>query len=227
VAAAAELAAAAGAVLAVDNTVPTPVHTNPLRLGAGIVMHSCTKYLNGHDDVVAGALVTDGSVPELWQRIGLQRQLAGQVPGALETYLLVRGLRTLTARMRMISPTALAIAEHFSEHAAVERVAYPGLPRDPGHRVASAQMTGGFSGMMSLFLRAGGQAALQVAKRTRLFLPATSLGGTASLIEHRFTFEGPGSRSPENMVRLSIGLEDPGELIADLEDAIGPARAAA
>jgi cystathionine gamma-synthase len=224
VAAVGEMAARAGAVLAVDNTVPTPLHTNPLRLGAGIVMHSCTKYLNGHDDVVAGALVTDGSVPELWQRIQLQRRLAGQLPGALETYLLVRGMRTLGARMRVVSPSALAIAEHFSEHPAVARVAYPGLPSDPGHKVASGQMVGGYSGMLSLFLRGAPQTALEVAKRTRLFLPATSLGGTASLIEHRYTFEGAGSRSPQNMLRLSVGLEDTGDLVADLEEAIADAQ---
>ncbi|MEV4824276.1 aminotransferase class I/II-fold pyridoxal phosphate-dependent enzyme [Micromonospora sp. NPDC049274] len=227
VAAAADLAAAAGAVLAVDNTVPTPVHTNPLRLGAGIVMHSCTKYLNGHDDVVAGALVTDGSVPELWSRIQLQRQLAGQVPGSLEAYLLQRGMRTLTVRMRAISQSASAFAEHFSEHPAVERVAYPGLASDPGHKVAQSQMTGGYSGMLSVFLRGGREVALETAKATELFLPATSLGGTASLIEHRFTFEGPGSRSPENMVRISIGLEDTAELIADLDQAISRARTVA
>ncbi|MFG1650204.1 trans-sulfuration enzyme family protein [Micromonospora sp. NPDC049275] len=227
VAAAADLAATAGAVLAVDNTVPTPVHTNPLRLGAGIVMHSCTKYLNGHDDVVAGALVTDGSVPELWSRIQLQRQLAGQVPGSLEAYLLQRGMRTLTVRMRAISQSALAFAEHFSEHPAVERVAYPGLISDPGHKVAQSQMTGGYSGMLSVFLRGGREVALETAKATELFLPATSLGGTASLIEHRFTFEGPGSRSPENMVRISIGLEDTAELIADLDQAISRARTVA
>ena len=227
VAAAAELAAAAGAVLAVDNTVPTPVHTNPLRLGASIVMHSCTKYLNGHDDVVAGALVTDGSVPELWSRIQLQRQLAGQVPGSIEAYLLQRGMRTLTVRMRAISQSALAFAEHFNEHPAVERVAYPGLASDPGHKVAQSQMIGGYSGMLSVFLHGGREVALRTAKATELFLPATSLGGTASLIEHRFTFEGPGSRSPENMVRISIGLEDTTELIADLDQAISRARTVA
>ncbi|BCJ40857.1 cystathionine gamma-synthase [Actinoplanes ianthinogenes] len=220
VAAVAQLARQAGALLAVDNTVATPVHTNPLLLGASIVMHSATKYLNGHDDVMAGGLVTDGSVPELWERLKEQRRLAGQIPGTLEAYLLQRGMRTLTVRMPAVSRSAMEIATYFSEHPLVERVAYPGLASDPGHRVAAKQMSGGFSGMMSVFLRAKGGAALETAKATELFLPATSLGGTASLIEHRFTFEGPGSRSPENMVRLSVGLEDTGELIADLEQAI-------
>lgn len=228
IAAVAEIADGAGAILCVDNTVPTPVHTNPLKLGAHLVMHSCTKYLNGHDDVVAGALVSDGSKPELWRRLTLQRQLAGQLLGGLDAYLLLRGMKSLSARMRMISPSAQTIAEHFADHPQVERVAYPGLPSDPGHEVAAAQMTGGYSGMMALYVRGGLDVSLGVAKQTELFIPATSLGGTASLIEHRYTFEGgAGSRSPQNLVRLSIGLEEPSDLIADLEGAIGRARSAA
>jgi cystathionine gamma-synthase len=220
VAASAEIAHAAGALVGVDNTVATPVHTQPLTLGADIVMHSCTKYLNGHDDVVAGALVTADAESPLWQRIRLQRQLGGAVPDAWSTYLLVRGLRTLVARMRWASASALTVAQHFAQHPAIERVAYPGLESDPGHRVAARQMRGGFSGMLSLFVRGDVEPSLSVAKRTGLFLRATSLGGTASLIEHRFTFEGPGSRSPRNMLRLSIGLEDPADLVADLEQAM-------
>ncbi|WP_029288532.1 PLP-dependent aspartate aminotransferase family protein [Cellulomonas sp. HZM] len=224
VAASAEIAHDAGAVVAVDNTVATPVHTQPLELGADLVMHSCTKYLNGHDDVVAGALVTADSDAPLWQRIRLQRQLGGAVPDAWSTYLLVRGLRTLVARMRWASASALTIAEHFADHPAIERVAYPGLATDPGHAVAARQMRGGFSGMLSLFVRGDVEPSLGVARGTRLFLRATSLGGTASLVEHRFTFEGPRSRSPRNMLRLSIGLEDPADLVADLEQAIEGAR---
>lgn len=220
VAAAADIAHAAGALLGVDNTVATPVHTRPLALGADIVMHSATKYLNGHDDVVAGALVCAEQSGELWSRVRLHRQLAGAVPGAVEVYLLLRGLRTLAARMRWISESALAVAEHFSEHPAIERVAYPGLPSDPGHEVARRQMTGGFSGMLSLFVRGEVEPALSVAKGTQVFFRATSLGGTASLIEHRFTFEGPGSRSPRNMLRLSIGLEETSDLVADLENSL-------
>jgi len=224
VAAVAEIADGAGAVLAVDNTVPTPIHTNPLALGAHLVMHSCTKYLNGHDDVMAGALITDGSKPELWRRLMLQRQLAGQVLGGLDAYLLLRGMKTLSARMRVISPSALAIAEHFDDHPDIERVAYPGLAGDAGHKIAAAQMTGGYSGMLALLVRGGLRVSLDVARQTELFIPATSLGGTASLIEHRYTFEGAGSRTPENLLRLSIGLEDPGDLIADIEGAIARAR---
>jgi cystathionine gamma-synthase len=221
IAAVAQIANGAGATLCVDNTVPTPVHTNPLLLGAHLVMHSCTKYLNGHDDVVAGALITDGSKPELWRRLTLQRQLAGQLLGGLEAYLLLRGMKSLNARMRVISQSALAIAEHFASHPQVERVAYPGLASDPGHEVAAAQMTGGYSGMMALYIRGGLDVSLRVAKQTALFIPATSLGGTASLIEHRYTFEGgAGSSTPQNLVRLSIGLEEPSDLIADLEGAI-------
>ena len=223
-AASAESAHAAGALRGVDNTGATPCHTRPLERGADIVMHSATKYLNGHDDVVAGGLVTAGTAPVLWDRIRLHRQLAGPLPGALETYLLVRGMRTLVARMRWVSASALAIAEHFAVHPAIERVAYPGLVSDPGHRVARRQMVGGYSGMLSLYVRGDVEPALTVARSTQLFLRATSLGGTASLVEHRFTFEGAGSRSPRNMLRLSIGLEDTDDLVADIEDALKAAQ---
>jgi cystathionine gamma-synthase len=220
IAAAAEVAHAGGALVAIDNTVATPIHTQPLTLGADLVMHSATKYLNGHDDVIAGALVVADADLPLWPRIRMHRQLAGALPGSLETYLLIRGMRTLAARMRWVSASALEVAEHFCDHPAVERVAYPGLAGDPGHDIARRQMKGGFSGMMSLFLTADSDRTLAVASSTQIFFPATSLGGTASLIEHRFTFEGPTSRSPVNMLRLSIGLEDPADLIADLEQAI-------
>jgi cystathionine gamma-synthase len=227
IAAFAEVAHAAGALLAVDNTVPTPIHTRPLALGADLVMHSCTKYLNGHDDVVAGALVAGdiaGEQAPLWERMRLQRQLGGQLPGSLETYLLVRGMRTLAARMEWTSRSAQRIAEHFADHPLIERVAYPGLPAHPGHEVARRQMTGGFSGMLSLFVRGDVEPALSTARHTELFLAATSLGGTTSLIEHRFVMEGAGSRSPRNMLRLSIGLEDPADLIEDLENALQKAK---
>lgn len=164
------------------------------------------------------------STRRLWRRLTLQRQLAGQVLGGLDAYLLLRGMKTLSARMRVISPSALAIAEHFDDHPDIERVAYPGLAGDAGHKIAAAQMTGGYSGMLALLVRGGLRVSLDVARQTELFIPATSLGGTASLIEHRYTFEGAGSRTPENLLRLSIGLEDPGDLIADIEGAIARAR---
>ena len=219
VAAAAEIAHDAGAVLGVDNTVPTPVHTQPFELGADLVMHSATKYLNGHTDVVGGFLATRAET-EHWTRLKLHRQLGGALPGQLETYLLVRGMKTLFPRVRQISATAQRVAEHFAEHPLIRRVAYPGLPGDPGHAVASRQMRGGFSGMLSLHVDGPGELALRVARHTELFLSATSLGGVESLIEHRHTFEGPGSTAPPDMLRLSIGLEHPDDLIADLEQAL-------
>lgn len=228
IAAAAEIAHAAGGVLAVDNTVATPVHCTPLTLGADIVMHSATKYLNGHDDVVAGALIFGsekaGAVGERLRSIregaDLARRYGGAVLGGLETYLLGRGMRTLNVRMRAISDNALKLATALAEHAGVERVAYPGLVSDSGHVVATRQMVGGYSGMMSVFVKGDADDALAIANRTRCFTRATSLGGTASLIEHRFTFEGPGSRSPRNMLRMSIGLESVDDLFADLDQAL-------
>ncbi|HEV2639834.1 MAG TPA: PLP-dependent aspartate aminotransferase family protein [Actinocrinis sp.] len=224
VAACAAIAHEAGALLAVDNTVPTPVHTRPFEFGADLIMHSGTKYLNGHNDVVAGFLVTAGPADEvraqLWERIKLHRKLTGPVLGPLEAYLLTRGLKTLFPRMRQISASALAVAEHFAEHPLISRVAYPGLAGDPGHEVAARQMTGGFSGMLSLHVAGEWQRSLRTAQFCELFFRATSLGGTESLIEHRYTFEGPDSTCPKDMLRLSIGLEHPDDLIADLEQAL-------
>ncbi len=219
VAACAEIAHAAGALLGVDNTVPTPVHTRPVELGADLVMHSGTKYLNGHNDVVAGFLATaaDGDV---WQRLRLHRRLAGAILGPWEAYLLVRGMKTLFPRMRQISATAQAVAEHFAADRRVRHVAYPGLPSDPGHVVAAKQMTGGFSGMLSVHVDGDADRALRTANACELFVRATSLGGTESLVEHRFTFEGPGSTAPPDMLRVSVGLESPADLIADLDRAL-------
>lgn len=224
IAACAQIARDAGALLAVDNTVPTPFHTRPLALGAHIVMHSGTKYLNGHGDVIAGFLVrgvadeaTTTDLDELWATIGRHRRLSGAVLGPFETYLLTRGIRTLAPRMRHVSATAQIVAEHFTQHPLIRRVSYPGLESDPGHVVASKQMTNGYSGMLSLHVNGSLEQSLAVANGCRLFIRATSLGGPDSLIEHRYTFEGPGSAAPLDMLRLSIGLEEPDDLIADLE----------
>lgn len=220
----AEIAHRAGALFGVDNTVPTPVHARPFDLGADLVMHSGTKYLNGHTDVVAGLLVKAPRSTEardaVWERLRLHRRLTGPVLGPLETYLLVRGIRTLFPRMRQISATAMAVAEHFAAHPLIRRVAYPGLPTDPGHEIAARQMTGGFSGMLSLHVDGAWQQSLRTAHHCELFIRATSLGGVESLIEHRYTFEGPDSTSPKDMLRLSIGLESPADLVADLEQAL-------
>lgn len=216
---AAAVAHEAGALLAVDSTVATPVLTRPLSLGADIVMHSATKYLNGHGDVLAGALVSrDDS--ELWQRIKHLRAESGPLPGSLEAWLLQRGMRTLFLRVRQASASALAIAEHFENHPRIERVAYPGLPSHPGHDIARRQMQGGYSGMLSLLIRGDEQDALDMVNRCRVFIPATSLGGVESLIEHRYSIEGPDSPIPKNLVRLSIGIEQTEDLVADLEQAL-------
>ena len=219
IAAAAEAAHGAGAILAVDSTVAPPVTTRPLALGADIVFHSATKYLNGHSDVSAGVLVTKAADPR-WEEIRLVRSLMGGILGSFESWLLLRGLRTLHPRYTLASENALAIARHFEDHPKVEAVLYPGLESHPGHAVAKAQMTGGFGGMLSLLVAGGAAEAKAVATGTRLFLPATSLGGVESLIEHRATVEGPHSVVPRNLLRLSAGIEDPDDLIADLEQAL-------
>ncbi len=220
---AATLAHAAGAVLAVDSTVATPVHTQPLALGADIVMHSATKALNGHSDVLAGALVCRER-SALWDRIAAERGEGGSVCGPFEAWLLQRGMRTLFLRQRRASASALAVAEALDAHPAVERVYYPGLPGDPGHAIARRQMRDGFGAMLSFTVRGGREAALAVAGRLALFASATSLGGVESLVEHRATIEGPDSPIPANLLRLSVGIEAPQDLVADLVaalDAIG------
>lgn len=220
IARAAELAREADAWLAVDSTAATPVLTRPLELGADLVMHSATKYLNGHGDVVAGALATardDG----LWQRIGDIRAHGGAIPGTFEAWLLQRGMRTLFLRVRRASESAQRLAEHFAGDPRLERVLYPGLPEHPGHAVACRQMQGGFGGMLSLRVKGGAQAALAAAGRCRTFVRATSLGGVESLIEHRRSIEGPDSPIPDDLLRLSVGIEALDDLIADLEQALG------
>ena len=216
---AAEIAHGAGAHLAVDSTVATPVLTRPIELGADIVMHSATKYLNGHGDVVAGALAT-AAEDDLWARIRQNRAEAGAIPGSFEAWLLQRGMRTLFLRVRNASLSAMAIAEHFSQHPALEAVLYPGLPSHDGHNIAKKQMHGGFGGMLSFCVRGGEEAALRFTKRCQVFLRATSLGGVESLIEHRYSIEGPTSPIPPNLVRLSIGAEALADLIEDLEQAL-------
>lgn len=222
IAAAAEAAHRAGARLAVDNTVPTPVLTRPLALGADIVMHSATKYLNGHSDVLAGALVT-ARRDEFWQRIARVRSLQGGVLGAVESWLLLRGMRTLFLRVRRAAASAQAIADHFAGHPMLEAVLYPGLPDHPGHEVARRQMEGGFGGMLSIRVRGGATGALGVAGRLDLWRRATSLGGVESLVEHRASVEGADSPVPPDLLRLSVGIEDPADLIADLEQALAGA----
>ena len=219
IAAAAEIAHRAGARLAVDSTIATPVLTQPIALGADLVLHSATKYLNGHSDVVAGALVT-AKDDEFWQRIKAGRKNGGAIAGTFEAWLLVRGMRTLFVRVPAACRGAQKIAEHFASHPRIEAVLYPGLPTAPGHTVAARQMKGGFGGMLSLRLKGGEAAAIAAAARVQLWKRATSLGGVESLIEHRASMEGAGSPVPGDLLRLSVGLEDADDLIADLEQAL-------
>jgi cystathionine gamma-synthase len=221
---AAEVAHAAGALLAVDSTAATPILTRPLALGADLVMHSATKYLNGHSDVLAGALATKQK-DERWAAIRADRHDAGALLGPFEAWLLLRGLRTLALRLRQASANALAVARFLDGHAKVERVLYPGLPSHPRHDLAIRQMEGGCGGLLSFQVRGDAAAALAVAGRLRLIARATSLGGTESLIEHRFTIEGAATGVPPNLLRLAVGIEDQDDLIADLAQALdGPAN---
>jgi cystathionine gamma-synthase len=219
VAAAARAAKGAGAILAVDCTAAPPCTMRALSLGADVAFHSGTKYLGGHSDLTAGVLSLAAAGP-LADEIRQVRTLMGSVIAPFEAWLLVRGMRTLFLRYERASATALALARRLEAHPAIERVLYPGLPGHPRHSVAEAQMTGGFGGMLSVELRGGFAAARAVACATRVFVPATSLGGVESLIEHRRAIEGPDSLVPDNLLRLSIGIEDPEDLITDLEAAL-------
>jgi cystathionine gamma-synthase len=222
IAATAAAAHAAGALLAVDSTVATPLLTRPLALGADVVMHAATKYLNGHSDIVAGALVVrDGAQDgEYWQRVRKVRAQLGGTLGSFESFLLTRGLRTLHLRVRAACANAQRIAEHFDTHPEVLEVLYPGLPGFAGHALAKAQMQGGFGGMLSIRVRGGAAHAVATAARTRLWKRATSLGGTESLIEHRASVEGAGTPVPDDLLRLSVGIEHVDDLIADLAQAL-------
>ena len=222
-AAMAEIAHEAGARVAVDNTVATPVLTRPIELGADLVVHSATKYLNGHSDVLAGAVVTARRDP-FSERIRSWRRTAGSIPGPFEAWLLQRGMRTLFIRVRHACETAMRVARHFEGHPALAAVLYPGLPAHPGHAVAVRQMVGGFGGMLSIRLAGGEPAAMAVLAALRVFKRATSLGGVESLVEHRRSTEGASSPVPADLLRLSIGLEAVEDLIADLATALDAAR---
>ncbi len=219
IAAIAEIAHKAGALLCVDSTVSTPVFTRPLSLGADIVMHSATKYLNGHSDVTAGALATvEGG--DLWARIQKMRAQHGSTLGPFEAWLLTRGMRTLDVRVRAQAKSAAILAERLVGHAGVSLVLYPGLPHHRGHDVAARQMTGGFGGMLSIRIEKGMKAAIAAAAQVQLWKRATSLGGVESLIEHRSSIEGENSPCPDDLLRLSVGLEDVDDLYADLSGAL-------
>jgi len=219
----ADIAHAVGAMLAVDSTVATPVLTQPLRLGADIAMHSASKYLNGHSDVIAGVLAA-ARPSELWDRTKSIRIQHGAILGPFEAWLLQRGLRTLDVRVKAQTASAVMLAERLRWHPQVAEVLYPGLPSHPGHAVAARQMSG-FGAMLSIRVKDGERAAIATAARVELWKRATSLGGVESLIEHRASVEGPDTLCPPDLLRLSVGLEDPDDLFADLDRALRAAQA--
>ncbi|GAA6163603.1 cystathionine gamma-synthase [Pelagimonas sp. KU-00592-HH] len=219
IARAAEAAHGAGALLVVDGTAATPVLSKPLEHGADMVMHSATKAINGHSDVLGGVLVTrDGHA--VWDEIRNDRASAGAVMGPFEAWLLLRGMRTLPLRVERMCQNAMQVAEFLADHPQVEDVLYPGLKSHAGHELAKVQMQGGFGFLMSFLVKGGREEALKVAGRLNLFHRATSLGGVESLVEHRHTIE-PHTGIPENLLRISVGIEDAGDLIADLGQALG------
>jgi cystathionine gamma-synthase len=222
IAASAEIAHRAGALVFVDSTFASPVLSRPIEFGADIVMHSGTKYLNGHSDVIAGALVAKEPSP-YWNKLVAIRRYGGAVLGPFEAWLMLRGMRTLFLRVRAQSENAMALSRHFEGHAAILEVLYPGLESHPDHAIARRQMSGGFGGMLSLRVRGGEEAALRVWGACRLFKIATSLGGIESLIEHRASIEGADSPVPKDLLRLSIGIEAVSDLIKDLEQALAAA----
>ena len=215
----AEATHVAGGRLVVDATAATPILTRALDFGADIVMHSATKGINGHSDVLAGVLATNAPAAPHWQAIAIDRHDAGAVIGSFESWLLIRSIRTLPLRVERMSQNAQAVAEFLQSHDAVAQVFYPGLPDFDGHSVAKRQMAGGFGSLLSFCVKGGAVEALRVAGQLNLFHRATSLGGVESLVEHRHTIE-PHTGIPESLLRLSIGIEDVQDLCADLEQAL-------
>ncbi len=219
----ADIARARGCKLACDNTFATPVFQHPLELGADYCIHSTTKYISGHSDVVGGAVI--GACEEdQFEAVRRWQVKGGAVPSPFDCWLLLRSLNTLPLRVRQQSANALQIARFLGQQPGVEAVHYPGLPGHPGHALASRQMQldgqPGFGSVVSFEVPGGAAHALATAARTRLFIRATSLGGVESLIEHRASSEGPGSRAPDGLLRLAVGIENPIDLIADLQQAL-------
>jgi cystathionine gamma-synthase len=217
-AAVARMARAAKAITVCDGTFTTPVLQRPLDCGIDMIWHSTTKYIGGHSDVTGGALVTRYD-NYLFERARKSLMFGGAAPSPFDCWLALRGVSTLPWRMRAHCQNAQAIAEFLQKHPAVERVHYPGLPDHPGHDIAGRQMSG-WGGMLSFQVRGGRDAAMAVAARVEMFTRATSLGGPHSLIEHRASIEGPSTKTPQNLLRASIGLENADDLIADLQQAL-------
>lgn len=209
-----------GGLLVADMTAATPVLTRALNFGADVVMHSATKGLNGHSDVLAGALACADKDSALWRAVRTDRDTAGAVLGPFEAWLLLRGMRTLPLRVERMSSNAMRLALFLADHPAVETVLYPGLASHTGHELAARQMGGGFGPLLSFVVHGGAKNALQAAGKMRLFHRATSLGGVESLVEHRHSIE-PHTGIPDGLLRLSVGIEDAGDLINDLGQALG------
>ena len=208
-----------GLILACDSTFASPILQQPITLGADIVMHSTTKYIGGHSDVLGGALVTSRK-DELWEKIRNIQQIGGAVPSPFDSFLLVRSIKTLPYRMRGHCSNGLALAQYLEKHPQIEAVYYPGLTSHPQHQIAKEQMSD-FGGMMSVLIKGGFEEAKKVVNSVKLFAQATSLGGIESLIEHRASVEGPDTKTPGNLLRISVGLEHVDDLIEDFNQALG------
>lgn len=214
-----EIATKANAITICDSTFATPVVQRPLDLGIDMVMHSTTKYFGGHSDILGGALITRHD-NYLFERCRHSQEHGGAVPAPFDCWLLLRSMETLALRVRAQQATAMAIAQFLERHTGVERVHYPGLVSHPAHALAARQMAGGFGAMLSFQIRGCRDKTMAVAARPQVITRATSLGSTHSLIEHRASVEGPSSRTPQNLLRLSVGLEHVSDLIADLENCL-------
>jgi cystathionine gamma-synthase len=218
-AALATLARSSGALLGCDNTFASPVLQRPFEIGADLVMHSSTKFLGGHSDVLGGIVVAREQ-GQMLARLREFQGAGGGVPSPFDCWLLLRSLPTLPVRVRTQAANALAVARFLADHPRIERVHYPGLEAHPGHALAARQMQGGFGAVVSVQVPGGAGEALAVAARAKIFTRATSLGGVESLVEHRASMEGPHTQTPPNLLRLSIGLENPADLVADLDQAL-------
>lgn len=212
-----KLAKSKGAVVAVDNTWPTPYNMRPLELGADISVHSTTKYLGGHSDILGGAVITDDE--SLFEKIRLIQRVQGAVPSPRDAWLLSRSIRSFPYRMRAHNNNARKVADYLSKHSNVEDVYYPGLKTHKGHEIAKSQMDD-FGGMISFIIDGGAKEAVEIVGRSKMIIAATSLGGIESIWEHRKSSEGADSPSPDNLIRLSVGLEHPDDIIADIEQAL-------
>jgi cystathionine gamma-synthase len=207
-----------GIMVVCDNTFSTPMLQRPLELGCNIVMHSTTKYLGGHSDVIGGALATLKD-DDFWKKIRNVQVLSGAVPAPFDCYMTVRGIKTLPYRMRAHTENAMQIANFLNTHDGVEKVYYPGLSDHQGHEIAKKQMSS-FGGMLSFLVKGGSDEARKLVNSVKIFTQATSLGGVESLIEHRASVEGPETKTPQNLIRVSVGLENPSDLIDDLKHAL-------